>query len=580
MFQRKSSADSIHKRSGFRRRRKICASAIAAVELLETRRLFSVQYTITDLGTLGGSASAANAINASGEVVGNANTVGGAEHAFSYANGTMTDLGTLSGGSASNATAINSNGEAVGESTTSSGATNAVEFDSGNVIDLGTDGTSGSEANGVNDSGTIVGGLVVTSDQESPFIDVNGTITMLPVSTPQNTIPLGLALSISNPGGVVGDYGYSEYVNGFPTILQPFPASWSAAQVESTRPLFSGFTSGEIFAINSTGSEGAGYGENQAGTTDIYEAAIWNASGVFPIGTLPGATSSSAHALNDNDDIVGSSLLSTGDQHAFLYQENGAQTMLDLNNLIPANSGWTLNVATGINDNGQICGTGEIDGVDHAFLLTPMIPFATLTNGALQVEGTTGNDTIALTTSGTTLTATLNGVASSPFALASITSIDVEGNAGADLITLGPGVPSASVQGGPGADTITASDAGNDILGGGKGKDSITAGSGNNLIHGGMGADTLIGGSGNDTMFGGLGADVIRAGSGEDVINGGAGTNQMYGGSEATTFYAENGTADQIFAGSAANDSLFYSASDNYVIESGSIPTENIALVS
>jgi hypothetical protein len=95
-----------------------------------------------------------------------------------------------------------------------------------------------------------------------------------------------------------------------------------------------------------------------------------------------------------------------------------------------------------------------------------------------------------------------------------------------------------------------------------------------------MGADTLIGGSGNDTMFGGLGADVIRAGSGEDVINGGAGTNQMYGGSEATTFYAENGTADQIFAGSAANDSLFYSASDNYVIESGSIPMENIALVS
>ena len=46
--------------------------------------------------------------------------------------------------------------------------------------------------------------------------------------------------------------------------------------------------------------------------------------------------------------------------------------MEDLNNLIPSNSGWTLTYASGINDSGQICGTGtNPSGQIHAFILTP-----------------------------------------------------------------------------------------------------------------------------------------------------------------------------------------------------------------
>ena len=56
--------------------------------------------TMADLGTLpGGSVSAAHGINASGQVVGYADTSSGYAHAFLYSNGTMTDLGTLPGGS-------------------------------------------------------------------------------------------------------------------------------------------------------------------------------------------------------------------------------------------------------------------------------------------------------------------------------------------------------------------------------------------------------------------------------------------------------------------------------------------------
>jgi hypothetical protein len=53
---------------------------------------------------------------------------------------------------------------------------------------------------------------------------------------------------------------------------------------------------------------------------------------------------------------------------AFLY--SGA-VMYDLNKLIPANSGWRLTVAFGINDAGLIVGIGAHNGQQRPFLLTP-----------------------------------------------------------------------------------------------------------------------------------------------------------------------------------------------------------------
>jgi probable HAF family extracellular repeat protein len=50
---------------------------------------------MTDLGTLGGTTSAANGLNAVGQVVGLSATTSGDQHAFLYSGGIMTDLGTL-----------------------------------------------------------------------------------------------------------------------------------------------------------------------------------------------------------------------------------------------------------------------------------------------------------------------------------------------------------------------------------------------------------------------------------------------------------------------------------------------------
>jgi hypothetical protein len=47
--------------------------------------------------------------------------------------------------------------------------------------------------------------------------------------------------------------------------------------------------------------------------------------------------------------------------------------MQDLNSLIVPGSGWMLQYVTGINDSGQICGTGiNLSGQQDALLLTPV----------------------------------------------------------------------------------------------------------------------------------------------------------------------------------------------------------------
>jgi probable HAF family extracellular repeat protein len=78
---------------------------------------------------------------------------------------------------------------------------------------------------------------------------------------------------------------------------------------------------------------------------------------------LPGSSLSAGNAINNLGQVV----VESGD--AFIWSQ--ATGMLDLNGLIPANSGWNLTWAFAINDSGQIVGQGLINGESHAFLLTP-----------------------------------------------------------------------------------------------------------------------------------------------------------------------------------------------------------------
>ncbi|HEX8735601.1 MAG TPA: hypothetical protein VF721_09780, partial [Pyrinomonadaceae bacterium] len=74
-----------------------------------------VGYAVTDLGTLGGTESAAYGINNSGQIVGYAFNAAQKRRAFLYTNGQMQDLGTL-GGQTATALGINDAGKVVGYS--------------------------------------------------------------------------------------------------------------------------------------------------------------------------------------------------------------------------------------------------------------------------------------------------------------------------------------------------------------------------------------------------------------------------------------------------------------------------------
>ena len=154
-----------------------------------------IQYTVTDLGDLGGGASLAYGINAGGQVVGKSLTAGDSYHAFLYNGGTMTDIGTLGGIGDSVAYGINSAGQIVGQSCTVSGlANNAFFYSAGRMTDLGTLGGGvynyGSCAYGINNSGRSWAGVV-----RSPWLKPSSGAPAVACST----FPLGITTSPPQP---------------------------------------------------------------------------------------------------------------------------------------------------------------------------------------------------------------------------------------------------------------------------------------------------------------------------------------------------------------------------------------------
>jgi probable HAF family extracellular repeat protein len=114
---------------------------------------------IVDLGTLDRTASVANDINSSGQVVGSAHSSAGPDRAFLWTQEDgMVDLGTLEG--SAHALAINDHGQVVGDSATVGdyGQSHAISWTQvQGMVDLGTAGQSESGAWKVNARGEIIG---------------------------------------------------------------------------------------------------------------------------------------------------------------------------------------------------------------------------------------------------------------------------------------------------------------------------------------------------------------------------------------------------------------------------------------
>lgn len=282
--------------------------------------LYNSQTTV-DLAILPNVYTIAWGINDSNVVVGEylpePNPIFFIVEAFQCSNGVVSGLGYLSSSSYSSAHGINSLGQIVGESTTNSTGSvmHAILWDNGAKVDLGVLSGTYSSANAINNSGIIVGESSVDgSANPQAFIYTN---SMAPLGTLGGDY--SSAKSINDAGVVVGE---STEVTGGVTNLQGFV-----------------YQNGSMTSLSA-----------QA-------AAL-------------GADSSSASAINGLGQIVG--YLGFGQLGvAFMY--DGAN-MVTLNQYIPISSGFTnLASADGINDKGQIIGSGTLTNGDyHGYLLTPV----------------------------------------------------------------------------------------------------------------------------------------------------------------------------------------------------------------
>jgi len=351
---------------------------------------YPVRYNVIDLGILGSAVSYSFPYDISnkGQLVGISNPPGTQQyHAFAWADGTLTDLGTL-GGPASYAYAINEAGAVAGFSTTStpdpffqdtcsSGSLlepytcNAVVWFNGQMLPLPTLGGNNSWARAINNRFQVGGAAeILTADtscqtphqnvlQARPVTWGDGEVQELPTYPGDSN---GTVIALNDRGqaiGISGDCTYEYYSRH--ALL------WDRGTVTDLGNLGGSF--GHIaYNIN---NQGQVVGQSSLPGDTERHAFLWENGVMRDLPVLPGcaySTFSVAYGINKRSEVVGSSCGT-----AVLWRDGA---IVDLNTLIPAGSPLQLTGAIAINDRGEIVGVASvqttIDRRSHAFLATPI----------------------------------------------------------------------------------------------------------------------------------------------------------------------------------------------------------------
>jgi uncharacterized membrane protein len=192
------------------------------------------------------------------------------------------------------------------------GTSHVVIWTSGVPQALGTlPGYDASSAGGINSSGVVAASAwcynIANAGPGQAFTYKDGAISPLP--TPDGSY--SIAGGINDSGEVIGTYG-PAFSN------QTFPVLWKDRSLIPLAPYLN-------------------------------------------LPTIPEAISNTGTIVGVASDQL--------DSYAVIWDQD--LNLVDLQTLIPADSGWKLRGATGINSSGNIVGFGIYNGAERAFLLTP-----------------------------------------------------------------------------------------------------------------------------------------------------------------------------------------------------------------
>jgi probable HAF family extracellular repeat protein len=174
------------------------------------------------------------------------------------------------------------------------------------MTDLGTLGGSSSSGGAINHFGQVTGGAYTSGGAVHAFLYRNGAMTDL--------------------GTLGGSYSTGSAINHF----------------------------GQV-----TGSASIANGADHA--------FLYNNGGMTDLGTL-GGSSSNGQAINNAGQVTGYATTAGGAEHAFLFSNGQMHDVNSFNGV--AGMGWTLRNAAGINDVGQIVGSGFVPAGTRAYVLT------------------------------------------------------------------------------------------------------------------------------------------------------------------------------------------------------------------
>jgi probable HAF family extracellular repeat protein len=320
-----------------------------------------VQYTIKNIGVIeGDTGSFVFAINEKGVAVGlSINADKGTNRAVTYRKGKLSDL---TGGDERTSTvwAVNKAGQGAGFFADTPQTSGAAVWDGKKTTVLPKLGGDIAQAFGIYDDGVVVGG---SNTSEGGAVLAcrwdDGKVTALPSAGDSS-----VAQAINNRGQIVGS-GFGSHAT-----------LWDGDKVTDLGTL-GGTTSlgrsinerGQIIGHSTTTEDGT-FG--LAGT----HAFLWEDGAMTDLGTLPGSEISFGWDINADGVVAGSAgaIEPPADPNqvallAVIWQDG---KIVNLNDLIPADSGWVLTTAYGINDAGQIVGYGYNKGRQRGFVLTPI----------------------------------------------------------------------------------------------------------------------------------------------------------------------------------------------------------------